>query len=186
MLRPLRGHVWLKYKWHDAALAPVEPQYEWHDAALALVQIQYEWHDASRAPVEPQYEWHDTALALLRFNMGVMTLLGPLLSLNMSGMTQLWRMLRFNMSGMTQLGPLSSLRKTFEKHLRFVSRAAFQRLGILSKFRRVLFARESIKEVTLHEMLSRFSPARFGVLFCSGLLRCRYTPSTALSGVPLF
>ena len=56
---------------------------------------------------------------------------------------------------------------TFEKHLRPVSRAASQRLGILRKSWQV-----SIPWlIASWEMLSGFCPVRFGVLFC-----CWYTP----------
>ena len=48
---------------------------------------------------------------------------------------------------------------TFEKHICLVSRAASQRLGILRKC-----------------WGSGFCPAGFGVLFCSLVLGCRYTP----------
>ena len=56
---------------------------------------------------------------------------------------------------------------TFEKHLRSVSRAASQRLGFLGKSWRVL---------PDLEMLSGVCPAHFGVLLCSVVLGCRYTP----------
>ena len=48
---------------------------------------------------------------------------------------------------------------TFEKHLRTVSTAASQRLGISRKSWRVFLIDSFL------EMLSRFCPARFGVLF---------------------
>ena len=57
----------------------------------------------------------------------------------------------------------------FEKHLRFVSRAASQRLGMLRKSWRLFHDRS-------FEKLSRYCPARFGVLFCSVVLFCRYAP----------
>ena len=58
----------------------------------------------------------------------------------------------------------------FEKHLCSVSRAIFQRLGILRKSWRVFY------EISSWEMLSGFCPPRFGVLFCSVVLDCRYAP----------
>ena len=62
--------------------------------------------------------------------------------------------------------------KIFEKHLRSVSRAASQRLGILRKSWRVFHDRY----IASREMRSGFCPARFGVLFCSVVLICRNTP----------
>ena len=60
---------------------------------------------------------------------------------------------------------------TFEKHLRLVSRAASQRLGILRKSWRVFHDRR-----LLERCFRGFCSARFGVLFCSVVLGCRYTP----------
>ena len=68
------------------------------------------------------------------------------------------------------LGVTFNSKMTFEKHLRSVSRAASQRLGILRKSWRVFHDRS-----LLVEMLSGFCPASFGVLFCSQVLCCRYT-----------
>ena len=59
---------------------------------------------------------------------------------------------------------------TFEKHLRSVSRAASQRLGILRKSWRLFH------DIASWEMLSGFCAASFEVLFCSVVLGCRYTP----------
>ena len=61
---------------------------------------------------------------------------------------------------------------TFEKHLRSVSRASLQRLGILRKSWRVFHDRA----LRSWEMLLGFCPASFGVLSCSLVLGCRYTP----------
>ena len=58
---------------------------------------------------------------------------------------------------------------TFEKHLHLVSRAASQRLGILRKSWRVFHDRS-----LLERCICGF--ARFGVLLCSVVLGCRYTP----------
>ena len=69
------------------------------------------------------------------------------------------------------LGVTFDSKMTFEKHLRSVSRAASQRLGILRKSWRVFRDRSHRWEV-----LSGFCPASFGVLFCSMVLGCRYTP----------
>ena len=60
------------------------------------------------------------------------------------------------------LGVTFDSKMTFEKHLRSVSRAASQRLGIL--------------RLGILKMLSGFCSASFGVLFCSLVLGCRYTP----------
>ena len=62
--------------------------------------------------------------------------------------------------------------KIFEKHLRSVSRAASQRLGILRKSWRLFHNRY----IASREMLSGFCPASFGVLFCSVVLICWNTP----------
>ena len=67
------------------------------------------------------------------------------------------------------LGVTFDSKLTFEKLLRLVSRAASQRLGILRKYWRVFHDR------SLLEMLPGFCPARFGILFCSVVLGCRYT-----------
>ena len=69
------------------------------------------------------------------------------------------------------LGVTFDSKMTFEKHLRSVSRAASQRLGILRKSWRVFHDR-----LLLGAMLSGFCPASFGVLFCGLVLGCRYTP----------
>ena len=60
---------------------------------------------------------------------------------------------------------------TFEKHLRSVSRAAFQRLGILRKSWRVF-----LDKLFIREMLLGFCLASFGILFCGVVFGCRYTP----------
>ena len=60
------------------------------------------------------------------------------------------------------LGVTFDYKLTFEKHLRLVSKAASQRLGMLRKSWRVF--------------QDRICPASFGVLFCSVVLGCRYTP----------
>ena len=69
------------------------------------------------------------------------------------------------------LGVTFDSKMTFEKHLRSVSRAASQRLCSF---------RKSLASVPLKicscEMLSGFFPASFGVLFCSLVVGCRYTP----------
>ena len=70
------------------------------------------------------------------------------------------------------LGVKFGYKMTFEKHLRSVSRAAFQRLGILRKSWRVFHDRSLLGR----EMLSRFCPAGYVVLFCSLVLGCRHTP----------
>ena len=54
---------------------------------------------------------------------------------------------------------------TFEKHLRSVSRAASQRLGILRKSWRVFHDR-----LLLRRCLRGFCPVRLGVVFCSVVL----------------
>ena len=70
------------------------------------------------------------------------------------------------------LGATFDSKMTFEKHLRSFSRAASQRLGILKSWRvfhdSLLFAS--------WEMLLGFCPASFGVLFCSVVLGCKFTP----------
>ena len=68
------------------------------------------------------------------------------------------------------LGVTFDSKRTFEKHLRSVSRAASQRLGVSRKSWLVF------RDRSLLGRLSGFSPARFGVLFCSVVLGCRYTP----------
>ena len=65
------------------------------------------------------------------------------------------------------LGVTFDSKMTFEKHLRSVSRPASQRLRILKKSWRVFHDRS---------LLGRCFPARFGVLFCSVVLGCKYTP----------
>ena len=60
---------------------------------------------------------------------------------------------------------------TFEKHLRSVCRAASQRLGILRKSWRVFHDRS-----LLGRCFRGFVLPVFGVLFCSLVLGCRYTP----------
>ena len=64
------------------------------------------------------------------------------------------------------LGVTFDSKLTFEKHLRSVSRAASQRLGVLRKSWRV----------SHYAMLLRFCLASFGILFCSVVFGCRYTP----------
>ena len=61
---------------------------------------------------------------------------------------------------------------TFEKHLRSVSRAASERLGILRKSWRVYVRSPHIDR----EMLLGFCLSSFGILFCSVVFGCRYTP----------
>ena len=69
------------------------------------------------------------------------------------------------------LGVTFDSKLTFEKHLRSVSRAASQRLGIL----RLVLA--SIPRQLAHrEMLLGFCLASFGILLCSVVFGCRYTP----------
>ena len=63
------------------------------------------------------------------------------------------------------LGVIFDSKMTFVNHLRSVSRAASQRLGILRN-----------RSLNSYEMLSGFCPASFGLLFCSLVLGCRYTP----------
>ena len=58
---------------------------------------------------------------------------------------------------------------TFEKHLLSVSRAASQRFGTLRKSWGVFHERS-----LLERCCRGVCPARFGVLFCSVLLGCRY------------
>ena len=60
---------------------------------------------------------------------------------------------------------------TFEKHLRSVSRAASQRLGILGKSWQVFHDRS-----LLGRFFRGFVFASFGGLFCRLVLCCRYTP----------
>ena len=71
------------------------------------------------------------------------------------------------------LGVTFNSKMTFEKHLHLVSREASKRPGILRKSWRVLHER-------LEEVLARcvrgFVLPVFGVLFCSVMLGCRYTP----------
>ena len=71
------------------------------------------------------------------------------------------------------LGLTFDSKMTFEKHLHSVSCAASQRLGILRKSWRVFHDRSLLGRCFLG-----FCPASFGVLFCSLLLCCRYTPLT--------
>ena len=62
---------------------------------------------------------------------------------------------------------------TFEKHLRLVSSAASQILGILKKSWPVSH------DITLFERCFRvICAARFGVRFCSVVLGCQYRPET--------
>ena len=67
---------------------------------------------------------------------------------------------------LVSFGVTFNSKMTFEKHLRSVSRAASQRLGILRKS----------WQVASWEMLSGFCLFCFRVLFCSLVLGCRYTP----------
>ena len=69
------------------------------------------------------------------------------------------------------LGMKLDSKLTFEKLFRFVSRAASQRLGILRKSWPVFHDRS-----LLERCFPGFCPALFGVLFCSVVLGCRYTP----------
>ena len=69
------------------------------------------------------------------------------------------------------LGVTFDSRMTFEKHFHSVSRAASQRLGILRRSWRVFHDR-----LLLGRCFWGFCPARFGVLFSSVVLGCRYTP----------
>ena len=69
------------------------------------------------------------------------------------------------------MGVTFNSKMKFEKHLYSVSRAASQKLGILRKSWLMFHDRP-----LLFEMLSVLCPARFGVLFCSVVLGCRYTP----------
>ena len=66
------------------------------------------------------------------------------------------------------LGVTFDSKMTFEKHLRSVSRAASQRLGILRKSWQVFH--DSL--IAPSELLLRFCPARFGVLFRSVVPGC--------------
>ena len=65
-------------------------------------------------------------------------------------------------------------KKTFEKHLRSVSRAASQRLCALRKSWRVFHDRSLLGKcfmgIASREMLSGFCPASFGALFCRVVL----------------
>ena len=65
------------------------------------------------------------------------------------------------------LGVTFDSKMTSEMHLRLVSRAASQTLDILRKSWRMFHDRP---------LLERWFPAHFGVLFCSVVLGCRYTP----------
>ena len=66
------------------------------------------------------------------------------------------------------LGVTFDSKMTTEKHLRSVSRAASQRLGILVSWR--VFHDRSLLGRCFRV------PASFGVSFCSLMLGCRYTP----------
>ena len=68
-------------------------------------------------------------------------------------------------------GVIFDSKMTFEKHLRWVSRAASQRLGILRKHWREFHDRS-----LLGRCFRGFVLLVFGVLFCSLLLGCRYSP----------
>ena len=90
------------------------------------------------------------------------------------------------------LGVTFDSKMTFEKHLCSVFRAASQRLGILRKSWQVLHDRLLLERcfwlllervlasvpwyISSWEMLLGFCPASFGVLFCSLVIGCRYTP----------
>ena len=78
------------------------------------------------------------------------------------------------------LGVTFDSKKTLEKHLRSVSRAASQRFCVLRKSWRVFHDRSLLGKCFLgiasREMLSGFCPASFGVLFCKVVLGCRYKP----------
>ena len=65
------------------------------------------------------------------------------------------------------LGVTFNSKMIFEKHLRSVSRAASQRLGIWRAFH---------DRSLLGRCFRGFCPASFGVLFCSLVHGCRYTP----------
>ena len=73
------------------------------------------------------------------------------------------------------LGVTFDSKMTVEKHLRSVSRAASERLGILRKSWRVFHDRSFLGSLD-RSFLSGFCPASFEVLFCSLVLGCRYTP----------
>ena len=60
---------------------------------------------------------------------------------------------------------------TFEKHLRSVSKAASQKLGILRKSWRVFHMIDCSSKDSFG-----FCLASFGILFCSVVFGCRYTP----------
>ena len=66
------------------------------------------------------------------------------------------------------LGVTFDSKLTFEKHLRSVSRAASQRLGILRKSWRVFH-----DKLLIAEMFWGFCLASFGILFCSVVLGCQ-------------
>ena len=68
------------------------------------------------------------------------------------------------------LGVTFDSKMTFEKHLGSVSRAVSQKLRILRKSWLVFH------DIASWVMLLGFCPASFGVLFCSLVLGCRYTP----------
>ena len=67
------------------------------------------------------------------------------------------------------LGVTFDSKMTFKKHLRSVSLAASQRLGVLRKSWRVFMV-----DLFLGDAFG-VCPARFGVLFCCVVLGCRYT-----------
>ena len=69
------------------------------------------------------------------------------------------------------LGATFDSKMTFEKHLRSVSRADSQRLGILRRSWQVFHDR-----LLLGRCFRGFCPASFGVLLCGEVLGCRYTP----------
>ena len=69
------------------------------------------------------------------------------------------------------LGVIFDSKMTFENHLRSVSRAASQRLGILRKSWQVFHHR-----LLLGRCFRGFCLARFGVLFCGLVLGCQYMP----------
>ena len=69
------------------------------------------------------------------------------------------------------LGVTFDSKKTFEKHLRSVSRATSQ-----SFLSRGSFSEYSMIDCFSGDAFSRVCPARFRVLFCSVVLGCRYSP----------
>ena len=70
------------------------------------------------------------------------------------------------------LGVTFDSKLTYEKHLRSVTRAASQRLGILRKSWLVFHDRSLLGRC----FRGLICPSSFGVLYCSLVLGCRYTP----------